>query len=116
MAKFPTLKSGAVAQYPLQAGSRYSTQSVRFLDGSRQCYRIQAPALRRWTIQLTQLDETELSEVVAFVEQQWLAPFAFTDPISGQTANQCIISGEKMQSGMKQEADGQATLVIEEIP
>lgn len=115
MASFPTLKTGAVAQYPLQAGSRYSSQSVLFMDGSRQLYRIQGPALRRWSIQLDSLDEGELAAVVAFVEQQSLATFSFTDPVTGQTAATCIISGGSMQAGMKSEENGQAALVIEEI-
>ena len=116
MASFPTLKTGAVAQYPLQTGSRYASQAVQFLDGSRQSYRIQGPALRRWSIQLNGLDEGELADVIAFVEQQCLAPFPFTDPVSGQTASRCIIAGQKMDAVMKQEENGQATLVIEEIP
>jgi len=116
MASFPTLKTGAVAQYPLQTGSRYASQAVQFLDGSRQSYRIQGPALRRWSIQLNGLGEGELADVIAFVEQQCLAPFPFTDPVSGQTASRCIIAGQKMDAVMKQEESGQATLIIEEIP
>jgi len=116
MASFPTLKTGAAVQYPLQFGSKYSTQAVRFLDGSRQAYRIQGPALRRWTIHLDQLDESELAAVIAFTEQAWQSPFAFVDPNTGETASKCIISGGKMPAGLKQEASGQATLAIEEIP
>src|SRR5579884_3291001 len=110
MATFPTLKTGAVAQYPLQTASRYASQAVQFLDGSRQSYRIQGPPLRRWSIQLSGLDEGELANVIAFVEQQCLAPFSFTDPVTGQTAARCIISGQKMDAMMKQEEYGQATL------
>ena len=116
MPSFPTLKTGAVAQYPMQTGSRYVSQAVQFLDGSRQSYRIQGPALRRWSIQLNGLDEGELAGVIAFVEQQCLVPFSFTDPVSGQTASKCIIAGQKMDAAMMQEESGQATLIIEEIP
>jgi hypothetical protein len=69
MASFPTLKTGAVAQYPLQTGSRFASQAVQFINGSRQLYRIQGPALRRWSIQFDDLDEGELAAVIAFVEQ-----------------------------------------------
>jgi hypothetical protein len=116
MASFPTLKTGAVAQYPLQTGLRYASGVVQFLDGSRQSYRIQGPALRRWSIQLNGLDEGELADVTAFVEQQCLAPFTFTDPVTGQTAARCIIAGQRMDAAMMQEENGQATLIIEEIP
>ncbi len=34
MATFPVLKTGAAAQYPLDRGVRFSTQAVRFMDGS----------------------------------------------------------------------------------
>lgn len=115
MASFPTLKTGAVAQYPLQTTSRYASQTVQFLDGSRQRYRVQGPALRRWSIQLDNLDESELAAVFAFVEQGCLTSFAFTDPVTGQTAARCIVAGQKMNAGMKQEENGQAMLVIEEI-
>jgi len=54
--------------------------------------------------------------VTAFVEQQCLAPFTFTDPVTGQTAARCIIAGQRMDAAMMQEENGQATLIIEEIP
>ena len=116
MATFPTLKTGAVAQYPLMSGTRYSTQSVRFMDGSRQNFRLIGTGLRRWTIRLDQLDEQELGEVIAFVEQQGGANFEFTDPVTGDTVGNCIISGDQFEAGMTREVDGQASLVIEEIP
>ena len=115
MASFPTLKTGAVAQYPLQTSSRYASQTVQFLDGSRQRYRLQGSALRQWSIQLDNLDESELAAVLAFIEQGCLAPFSFTDPTTGETAAKCIVAGQKMNAGMKHEENGQATLVIEEI-
>ena len=70
MATFPVLKTGAVAQYPLERGVRFSTQAVRFMDGSRQRFRLYGPGLRRWTLKLDLLDEQELGAVISFVEQQ----------------------------------------------
>jgi phage-related protein len=116
MATFPILKTGAVAQYPLVSCARYSTQSVRFMDGSRQRFRLIGTGLRQWSIQLDQLDEQELGAVIAFVEQQGGASFAFTDPLTGDNVSGCIISGDKFDAGMKREIDGHASLVIEEIP
>ncbi len=115
MASFPTLKTGAVAQYPLQSGTRYVSQSVQFMDGSRQLYKIQGRALRRWSIQLNALDEGEMAAVIAFVEQQSLSTFSFTDPVTGQTAATCILSGGYMKAAMTAEENGQASLVVEEI-
>lgn len=115
MATFPVLKTGAAAQYPLDYGVRFSTQSVRFMDGSQQRFSLYGTGLRRWTIQLDLLGEDELAAVIAFVEQQGSAPFAFTDPATGAVASTCVISGEQMDATLSGEMRGQTTVVIEEI-
>jgi len=115
MATFPVLKTGAVAQYPLDRGVRFSTQAVRFMDGSQQRFRLYGAGLRRWTLKLDQLDEQELGAVIAFVEQQGSAAFAFTDPLTGANAATCMISGQQFDATMSREMNGQTTVVIEEI-
>lgn len=115
MATFPVLKTGAVAQYPLDFGVRFSTQSVRFMDGSQQKFRLYGTGLRRWTVKLDLLDEQELGTVIAFVEQQGSAAFAFTDPLTGATAATCVIAGQQFNASMKTEMNGQTMVVIEEI-
>lgn len=115
MADFPTLKTGAPAQYPLDYGVRFSTQAVRFMDGSQQRFRLYGSGLRRWTLKLDLLDEQELGAVIAFVEQQGSAAFAFTDPATGAVASTCVISGDRLDVTMKGEMRGQTTVVIEEI-
>jgi hypothetical protein len=115
MANFPTLKTGAVAQYPLPLATRYSTQSVAFLDGSQQTFKLYPAALRRWSVNLDGLDEQELDSFISFVEAQVGAPFSFTDPVSGAVAANCIIYGESADAGMTQEMSGQAQFVIEEV-
>jgi hypothetical protein len=115
MATFPTLRTGAIAQYPLKKTTSFQTQAVRFLDGSRQRYRIQGYGLRSWSVQLSLLDEQELGSVIAFAERQGIAPFAFTDPVTGATANACIIAGQTFDAGMTDEMTAQTTLLIEEI-
>jgi hypothetical protein len=112
---FPLLKTGAVAQYPLERGARFSTQAVRFLDGSQQRFRLYGSELRRWAVKLELLDAQELSAVIAFVEAQGSAVFAFTDPVSGSTVSNCVISGEQFAATMTSETDGQTTVVVEEI-
>jgi hypothetical protein len=112
---FPVLKTGAAAQYPLDFGVRFATQTVRFMDGSHQRFRLYGAGLRRWTLKLDLLDEDELAAVIAFVEQQGSAPFAFTDPITGAVASNCVIAGRQLDVTMKGEMRGQTTVVIEEI-
>jgi hypothetical protein len=116
MATFPVLKTGAVAQYPLDHAVRYSTKAVRFMDGSQQKFRLIGVGLRRWTLKLDLLDEQELGAVIAFVEQQGSATFAFTDPVTGDNVAKCMISGQQFDATMTRELDGQTTVVIEEIP
>lgn len=113
---FPVLKTAAVAQYPLGHGLRFSTLAVPFLDGSRQNFRLYGGGLRRWTVRLDLLDEQELGELIGFAEAQGGAPFAYVDPLTGTTAARCVISGDKFAAAMTGELDGQAQLVIEEIP
>jgi hypothetical protein len=115
MPTFPVLKTGAVAQYPLGYGVRFSTAAVRFMDGSLQKFRLYGNGLRRWTIKLDQLDEEELGAVIAFVEQQQSATFSFTDPLTSEVVAECAIAGQQFDATMNQEMNGQTTLVIEEI-
>ncbi len=115
MASFPALKTGAAAQYPLGYGVRFSTQAVRFMDGSQQRFALYGTGLRRWTLKLDLLGEDELAAVIGFVEQQGSAPFAFTDPATGAVASTCVISGKQLDVTMQGEMKGQTTIVIEEI-
>ena len=66
MSTFPTLKTGAVMQYPAQRGVEFSTTALQFVDGSEQRFcNYQAP-LHRWVIQLSLLDQSELQEFQEF--------------------------------------------------
>ena len=114
MATLPTLKTGAAAQYPLAINTTYSTQAVRFLDGSQQTFRLYPAGLRRWSVQLDGLDEQELDAFISFVEVQGGEPFAFTDPATGDVVANCIISGQQADAGMATELSGQTQFVIEE--
>jgi hypothetical protein len=113
MATFPTLKTGAVAQYPLPVSTRHSTQAVQFLDGSRQTFQLYPAPLRRWSVQLDGLDETELDLFISFVEGQGGTPFSFTDPVSGSVVANCMISGN--ETSVTRENSGQTQFVIEEV-
>jgi phage-related protein len=115
MSAFPTLRTGAVAQYPLDKAVRFQTQSVRFLDGSQQRFRLIGTGLRRWKIRLSLLDETELAAVVAFLEQQGTGIFSFTDPLTGAQASSCIISNQSYGAGTNDEMNANADIEIEEV-
>src|SRR5258708_12868001 len=82
---FPVLKTGAVMQYPAERWPSYSTQTVRFLDGTEQRFGDYATPLHRWVIRLAALDETEMHQLRKFFREQrgGSGTFLFTVPGSG---------------------------------
>ena len=114
MSKFPVLKTGAVSQYPLGTATRFQTQSVRFLDGSQQKFALYA-GLKRWSIELDLLDDSEFAAISAFSDQQGSASFSFTDPVSGTAYPKCVLSEDKFELTGVDEGRGRVRLAIEEI-
>jgi hypothetical protein len=112
---FPVLKTGAVAQYPLERTLRFSSEAVQFLDGSQQRFKLFNRGLRRWVVWLDLLDEQELGAVIDFVDAMGSTAFSFSDPASGTTAAKCVLAGERFDATMTGEMNGQATIVVEEI-
>ena len=98
MATFPSLKTGAVAQYPATKSICFKNQIVRFVDGNEQRYRDAASPLHRWTIQLDLLDETELSALEAFFlsDHGKFASFAFVDPWDASSHPNCSIGSDRL--------------------
>jgi hypothetical protein len=115
MPSFPILKTGAAAQYPLRRSVHFTTQAVRFLDGSTQRYPLSGAGLRSWTVKLDLLDDRELTAVIDFVEQQGSGAFSFVDPVTGETVGKCIVAGETFDSVVESEMTGQTRVVIQEI-
>ena len=115
MPAFPTLRTGAVAQYPLDRAAGFRTQTVQFLDGSSQRFPLQGAALRRWVVSLDLLDDVELGAVIEFVEQVESACFSFTDPVTGDSIAKCILAGDTFEASLQNEMTGQARLIIQEI-
>jgi hypothetical protein len=91
VANFPTLSTGAVAQYPSDRTLQFSTQAFRFLDGSEQRFQGYGSALRQWSIRLDLLDETELINLQSFLasEEGRSGSFSFTDPFDGTVYSNC---------------------------
>src|ERR1700756_3374274 len=93
MATFPTLKTGAVMQYPATATTRYSTQLMRFVDGAGQRYRGYSAPLHEWVIRLDLLDEAELQALEDFFTEQQgqFGSFEFVDPKTNETYPDCSL-------------------------
>lgn len=97
---FPSLHSGAVAQYPVSMITGQSTQIVRFLDGTDQRYLQQGRFFRSWQIKLNLLNETEIAQIEAFfISQQGdYSSFSFPDPFSGAVVANCRLASSGLGS------------------
>jgi Conserved hypothetical protein 2217 (DUF2460) len=116
MTDFPVLKTGAVIQYPAEKAIRFSTQVIRFVDGSEQRFRDFDVSLRRWIIRLDTLDETELGALRNLFRTQRGAAgtFSFTDPWDGTTYDKCNLESDEMVEDFLNEGKSRTTLVVRE--
>jgi phage-related protein len=114
MNEFPRLKTSAVVQYPAQRIVRFSTQVMRFLDGSEQRYREYGSPLRRWVIRLSALDEEEMEALEAFYlsEQGGYGTFSFVDPWDGEEYGNCSLESEDGVFDFTGFHDGRTELVV----
>jgi hypothetical protein len=113
---FPTLKTGAVAQYPATKTNQFASFVVRFLDGGDQRYRQFPAPLRRWVIRLDMLDETELNALEQFFAAQEgsFSTFSFVDPWTQSTVTNCSLDQDTLQYAVLAELRGTAQLVVVE--
>jgi hypothetical protein len=116
VANFPTLKTGAIAQYPSDGQQAFSTQVFRFVDGSEQRFPGFGATLRRWTIRLELLDESELMTLERFFESESgrAGTFSFTDPFSGTVYASCSFDADALDVTFGGEQAGKATVTIKE--
>jgi hypothetical protein len=111
---FPTLKTGAVAQYPAKRILQFNTDAIRFLDGTEQRFRDNSSVLHRWTIQLDLLDESELAALDQFFvsNQGRFGSFSFTDPWDGTLYTNCSLVEDTFGFQLKGEMQGATALTI----
>jgi len=114
MQEFPRLKTGVVGQYPARRTTRFATQVMRFVDGSEQRYREFSGSLRRWTIDLTQLDEEEMEAMEAFflAEQGGYGTFTFVDPWDDAEYTNCSLDNPEAYFVFGGIHDGRTRLVV----
>ena len=115
MAAFPILKTGAVAQYPAERQTRFSTRVLEFIDGREQRFREFTGGLRRWVIRLDLLDAGELADLATFFEQTATGvAFSFTDPWEGTVYPNCAVETREFVAELLGESVGRTELVIRE--
>ena len=116
MASFPVLKTGAAAQYPSDRQQNFSTQVLRFLDGSEQRFPAYAATLRRWVIRLDLLDDGELANLGAFFTEQGgrAGVFSFTDPFDGTVHANCSFDADELEMTFGGPQQGKTSVTIKE--
>ena len=116
MITFPTLKSGAVAQYPANRSVARTTWIGRFVDGSEQRFRNEPGALHRWVVKLSLLTEAEVVAIREFDDQVSgrFEVFTFTDPWDGAVYSSCSLETDVTSIEWFGENNARTTLVIRE--
>ncbi len=116
MSTFPTLKTGAVMQYPAKRGLEFSTTALKFVDGSEQRFCNYQSALHRWTITLSLLDQSELQALQAFFREMAGAAgdFAFTDPWDNTHYPSCSLANDSIAATWADEWKGETSLTVVE--
>jgi hypothetical protein len=116
MAGFPALKTGAVAQYGSDRTRQFSTQVLRFVDGSEQRFPGYGAPLLQWTIRLDLLDELELANLEQFFEDEGgrAGTFSFTDPWDGTVYPNCSFAGDDLGLQFENVARGKTQIVVKE--
>ena len=113
---FPTLKTGAVAQYPSDRAVQVSAQVFRFLDGSEQRFLALGSPLHKWNIQLDLLDEAELNALEEFFASREgrSGSFMFTDPWDGTVYQNCSFDNDVFAARLRGSGQGGTQVVIRE--
>lgn len=116
MSTYPTLKTGATAQYPATKTITYSSFVIRFLDGSDQRYRNYSSPLNKWLLPYAQLDDTEAAAMEQFFiqEQGQAGSFSFTDPWTQAQYGNCSLDQSSVGTQFKQEAQGATVMLVAE--
>jgi phage-related protein len=116
MSAFPTLKTGAVTQYPSHRGVQFSTVALQFIDGSEQRFRGYQAALHQWAIQLNLLDQREMQQLQEFFRSLSgrAEDFSFTDPWDGATYTSCSLLSDDITTLLTGEWNGNTGLTVQE--
>jgi hypothetical protein len=116
MANFPALKTGAVAQYGSDRSRTFSTQVLRFVDGSEQRFPGYGTPLFEWVIRLDLLDESELENLELFFEDEGgrAGTFSFTDPWNGTVYASCSFASDDLALQFQEIARGKTQVVVKE--
>lgn len=116
MGLFPTLRTGAVTQYPAERSVEFATQVLWFVGGAEQRFPERAGPLRRWVVRLDLLDEAELNALAEFFRLQGgrAVEFAFTDPWDGTVHAACSVDADELVMELVDEGRCRTSLIVRE--
>jgi hypothetical protein len=102
MSTFPVLKTGAVIQVPTSRTMQFATDVVQFMDGTEQRYCEYALPYHSWIVKFNALDDGELQNIRAFVQQMNGAAglFSFTDPWDETVYPTCSLQGDTVTDSL----------------
>ena len=94
MLRFPTLQTGAVAQYPAARVRDHRTRVVEYTDGTEQRFAEMGAAQNRWHLRLSNLSEDEAVAMARFftAARGRSGTFSFTDPFTGIEHSDCTLA------------------------
>lgn len=115
MAQFPSLKTGAAAQYPAVRAVSRPVSITRYIDGSEQRFRRKRQE-RRWVLRLEDLEEGELAAVEGFYldHQGEGLTFDFVDPFRGEVVTGCRFGEAPFEQTFEDSRRGRATITVVE--
>jgi len=118
MGSFPTLKTGAVIQYPATRVTQFSSDIVQFLDGTEQRFYIFPKSYHAWIVKLANLDETELQNIRNFIQDMngAVGTFTFTDPWDAITYPNCSLHETEWTDSVAGPVQSTTSLAIRELP
>ena len=113
---FPSLKTGALTQYPTSQELTRPVETIRFLDMGRQYYVDSRDSLRRWRLRLDLLDESELASVFEFFSAMRgsLGRFDFEDPATGAVVSNCRFDDDELALSSLGELNASTALTVRE--
>jgi Uncharacterized conserved protein len=114
---FPTLKTGAILQYPSRRDVDFRTEVLRFVDGSEQRVSTQRKPLRRWLVRLELLSEEEVLMLQEFFNavQGSRGSFSFRDPWDGTEYPNCSLENDELTFEFDDESRARTELTIKEM-
>ena len=115
MAMFPSLKTGAGAQYGCERVLDRPVEVQRFVDGKTQRF-ARARARRAWRLKLTGLSAQEAEAIGSFIamHMETQEPFSFKDPWDGHEYADCETPETGYRVSAKREHGYEIEVLIEQ--